>query len=338
MALAVSEAIPPNAIVISLHRPRLRSGTSLHPHLAVGRGARRLAILNGFGMTLGDGVIGLTALAAARAQGALGDRTPILVRKPLFGRRLINQLYAVARPLAETTWFPYRAALSRPFEDRIDIREFAFDAGFRGVAMIDFFLARLNVDPALISAGAKRNLWLAPALHPRRPHALPRRYVLVCPRAAMALRTMPARFHARLLEDVLTLQGLPVVTQGRPPQPDGRVIYCPAVASLSDLAGLISCAALIVSTDTAMVHLADAFSVPTLAFFVTHRPEWRARDYPFCRAIHLPAALPEALEFARDAADLAIAEAAWFAPGRDLSWLAPLLAGAIEAAAASRAA
>lgn len=338
MALAERVAIPPRAILISLHRPRLRYGTCGNRRLVVGRGARRLAILNGFGMTLGDGVIGLTALAAARAEGALGDRTPILVRKPLFGRRLINQLYAAAKPLADTTWFPYRAALPRPFEDRIDIREFAFDPGFRGVAMIDFFLARLNADPALISPRAKRNLWLARALHPSRPHALPRRYVLVCPRAAMALRTMPALFHAAVLRDLLVLQGLPVVTQGRPPRPDGRLIYCPAVASLTDLAGLISAAELIVSTDTAIVHLADAFSVPTLAFYVTHRPEWRARDYPFCRAIHLPASLPPALEFARDATDLAIAEAAWFAAGRDLAWLTPLLAGAIESARASRAA
>lgn len=289
-------------------------------------------------MTLGDGIIGLTALAAASAAGALENRRPILVRKPLFGRRLIHQLYAAAKPLADTTWFPYRARQPRPIEDRIDMREFAFNPAFRGVAMIDFFLARLGVDPAQIPAEAKRNLWLARMLRPRRPHFLPRCYVLVCPRAAMVLRSMPPLFYRKILRDLLALQDLPIVSQGRPPLAHRRLLYCPAVASLSELAGLVSLAHLIVSTDTSIVHLADAFSVPTLAFYVTHRPEWRARDYPFCQAIHLPAALPPALEFARDAADLAIAEAAWFAPGRDLSWLTAVLSATLERATESRAA
>ncbi|HUC16093.1 MAG TPA: glycosyltransferase family 9 protein [Acetobacteraceae bacterium] len=287
---------------------------------------RRLAILNGFGMTLGDSVIGLTALAAVLGAGRFAERRPLLVRKPLFGRRLIHELYATASPFADVTWFPYRAALAPPFEMRIDIREFAFDPAFRATSMIDYFLTRLGVDPAGIPAGAKRNTWLAATIRPRRPAGLPRKYVLVCPRAAMAMRTMPAPVHARLLASLLAVQTLPVVTQGRPAEPHPRILYCPAVPSLAELAGLVAGAALIVSTDTAMVHLADAWSVPTLAFFITHRPEWRARDYPLCTAIHLPAPLPQAIEFARDAADIAAAEGAWTARGPDLPWLEPALA------------
>ncbi len=289
---------------------------------------RRLAILNGFGMTLGDSVIGLTALVAALGTGRFAGRRPLLVRKPLFGRRLIHELYALASPFADVTWFPYRAALPFPLEMRIDIREFAFDPAFRATAMIDYFLARLGIDPAGIPAGEKRNTWLAAALRPRRPAGLPEKYVLVCPRAAMAMRTMPAPVHARLLASLLAMQTLPVVTQGRPAGPHPRIISCPAVSSLAALAGLVAGAVLIVSTDTAMVHLADAWGVPTLAFFVTHRPEWRVRDYPFCTAIHLPAPLPPALEFARDGADIRAAEGAWTARGSDLPWLEPALIAA----------
>jgi Glycosyltransferase family 9 (heptosyltransferase) len=289
---------------------------------------RRVAILNGFGMTLGDGVIGLTALVAALAAGTFANRRPLLVRKPLFGRRLVNALHSAAAPFADVTWFPYRAAAPPPFEVRVDIREFAFDPAFRGTSMVDYFLAGLGADPAAIPAGQKRNTWLAGALRPRRPAGLPGKYVLVCPRAATALRTMPAPVHARLLAALLALQRLPIVTQGRPLEPHPRIVYRPTVASLAELAGLVVGATLIVSTDTAMVHLADAWSVPTLGFFVTHRPEWRARDYPFCVAVHLPAALPPALEFARNTADIAAAEAAWSAGGPDLPWLEPALAAA----------
>ena len=40
-----------------------------------------IAILNGFGRTLGDGVIGLQALLAAQTLGAIGPR-PTLFRLP----------------------------------------------------------------------------------------------------------------------------------------------------------------------------------------------------------------------------------------------------------------
>ena len=75
------------------------------------------------------------------------------------------------------------------------------------------------------------------------------------------------------------------------------------------------------STDTAMVHLADAFDVPCLAFFPTHRPEWRVRDYPKCRPVALRSALPLGIEFARSPADEVLVRAAWFPHGDDLGWL-----------------
>lgn len=290
----------------------------------------RLTIINGFGMTLGDSVIGLSALSAALASGALGSRRPLLVRKPLFGRRLVNALYRLAAPFADVTWLPYRARARFPYEIRIGMREFAFDPAFHGVAMIDFFLRRLGIDPSAIAPSQKRNRWLARALVPRKPAGLPERYVLVCPRSAIPLRTMPKAVHAQILADLLALQPLPIVTQGRPRSLDTRLLYCPACRSLAELAGLLQGAAFIVSTDTGVIHLADAWSVPTLAFFVTHDPAWRVRDYPCCSAVRLPAALPPALEFPRNDGDLRLAAAAWRAPGQDLAWIAPLLQGILE--------
>jgi ADP-heptose:LPS heptosyltransferase len=35
-----------------------------------------------------------------------------------------------------------------------------------------------------------------------------------------------------------------------------------------------------ITIDTAMAHLANAFNKPCLAFFPTHDPLWRVRDYP----------------------------------------------------------
>ena len=107
-----------------------------------------------------------------------------------------------------------RSVRSRPrptFARTIDLRDFAFDPAFRGVAMIDFFLARLGLDPARVPAGLRRNAWLAPRL---RPAPAARGYVLVCPRTSMALRDMPAALHADLLHWLAAHAGAPGADAG----------------------------------------------------------------------------------------------------------------------------
>ena len=96
----------------------------------------------------------------------------------------------------------------------------------------------------------------------------------------------------------------------------------PPCPTIEQLCALVAGARCVISTDTAMVHLAEAFSVPCLAIFTTHRPELRVADYPHCVAWRLPiAGLPESIEFARDEADLVAARRAWFPDGPALSWL-----------------
>lgn len=278
-----------------------------------------VAILNGFGRTLGDGIIGLQALSVAIARGHIAP-APVLFRLPNLPP-ILRQLYAAAGDLASVKELPWddekpgpMPEAARRFRSVIDLRDFAFDQAFRGMAMIDYFLARLGLVPATVPAPEKRNSWLAARINPTPPREPG--YILVCPTAAMELRCMPPAVTHRIVEYLTKHQPLPVLSQAS----------LPLETSLPELCGLVAGATLIVSTDTAMVHLADAFSKPCLAFFPTHRPEWRVRDYPLCRAVHLPSRLPEAIEFARNEADIAEAKAAWFAPGEDPNWLEPILA------------
>jgi hypothetical protein len=284
------------------------------------------AILNGFGRSLGDSVIGLQALMLAVEAGAVA-RAPVLFRLPDLPA-VIEELYLAACDLATVRRLPWADEkpgsppdVAEGFRRIIDLRDFAFDPRFRGVAMIDYFLLRLGLDPRRVPSARKRNTWLASRILPR-PPALAPGYVLVCPAASMAIRSMPMPVHDAVVEWLTANVGRPVLTQAA----------LPREKTLSGLCGLVATAGLVISTDTAMVHLADAFSVPCLAFFTTHRPEWRARDYPLCRAIHLPVSgLPPALEFARGASDCGAARAAWFPDADDLAWLKIALS---EAAAA----
>jgi hypothetical protein len=277
-------------------------------------------ILNGFGRSLGDGVIGLQALNIAIEEGRF-DTKPALARLPGLPA-VLQQLYTLCGDIADVVSLDWKYEKRGPrppfcaqYEDVIDLRDFAFDRAFRGISMIDFFLGKLGIDPVRIPSDRKRNSWLAPRVASS-PNNTKKGYVLLCPTASMQIRCMPPPFHDAILTWLTENLDVPVYTQAvLPPEP-----------TLAGLCALVAAARCIVSTDTAMVHLADAFSVPCLAFFPTHRPEWRSRDYPFCRNVFLSAKLPPALEFARGSADVEIARAAWFPNGANLEWLKRILA------------
>jgi hypothetical protein len=301
--------------------------------------SERVAILNGFGITIGDSIIGLQALRVAQELGAIPGR-PLLFRGPSV-RPMVEAVYALAADFAETRPFPPGLVPERTlpppwqpdhFAKLVDIRDFAFDPGFRGVAMTDYFLSHLGVVPERIDGARKRNSWLGSRIRTVVPLELPHDYVLVCPRTSIGLRDMPELIHDAILDWLLANSDAAVVTQARGPSyMVGRVVSVPSLVSFAEMCGLVAGARLVVSTDTAMVHLADAFMIPCLAFFTTHDPQWRVRDYPLCTPVHLPpVGVPPALEFPRDAADVAAVRAAWFPDGPDLGWLHRALEGSLK--------
>jgi glycosyl transferase family 9 (putative heptosyltransferase) len=293
---------------------------------------QRVAILNGFGRTLGDGIIGLQALHLSMRLGVIAPR-PTLFRLP--GLAPMVQSVHAAADFANIRILPMsHATPERRFDgaddfDRvIDIRDFAFDPDFLRTSMIDFFLRRLGVEPQIIPSYLKRNAWLAPRIAPE-PSAWPDGYILVCPRSSTPLRDMPTEIHHSILRQVAAIG--PSVTQGNvPPELAGDVAHAPECATFEELCALVRNASWVIATDTGMVHLADAFEVPCLAFFPTHQPEWRVRDYPRCVPIALRSALPPGLEFARNPGDHAIARRAWFPDGTDLDWLRRVIAGCLS--------
>lgn len=282
-----------------------------------------VGILNGFGRTLGDGIIGLQALHVAIRVGAVPPM-PVLFRLPDLPA-MVEAIYSVA-DFTEIQTLPWDFATTDRRLDFgetvvrvIDIRDFAFDSGFQQTSMIDFFLRRLDVAPGAVPASWRRNTWLAPRVTPAPPD-LPLGYILVCPKASMRLRDMPEAIHVHILRQALAIG--PVVTQGPVPNTLARdVIHAAPCETLDALCGLIRHAKWMISTDTSMVHFADAFDVPCLAFFPTHRPEWRVRDYPRCLPIALRSRLPPGIEFARGPRDDLLAWSSWFPDGSDLGWL-----------------
>ncbi|MGU7769513.1 glycosyltransferase family 9 protein [Burkholderia sp. MR1-5-21] len=276
-------------------------------------------VINGMGVALGDSVIGLTALAALR------DAHPGLrftLYRPARAPRYVEALYALAADVvAPSRTLPWRIG-ALPADARcIDLGNHLYWPAFARLPMIDFFLDALGADPAALPASAKRNRWLARLPLPALPPAWRRPYVLFCPSASTAVRSVPPALRAGFVDALVRRYQLPVVGFGR--------LAHPAYVDISEYAhdttafiAWIQGASLLFASDTAAVHIADGLDVPTLACFTTIAPELRVRDYPHCVPVALD--VPEALRGlhrSESPDDLAAVEAAYRAVDWDaLAW------------------
>ncbi|MBN3821739.1 glycosyltransferase family 9 protein, partial [Paraburkholderia sp. Se-20369] len=177
---------------------------------------------------------------------------------------------------------------------------------------------------AAVPAPAKRNRWLARLALRALPHAGRRPYVLFGPSASTAVRSVPPALRVACVDRLARRYRLPVVGFG----PLAHPAYTDVGEFARDTANFIAWvrgASMLFSSDTAALHLADGFDVPTLACFTTIAPGLRVRDYPRCVPVALD--VPDALRgLHRSEApdDLAAVEAAYRTLDWDaLAWPAP---------------
>lgn len=265
------------------HRPfRLAYDGTLHVH-----------VVNGMGVALGDSVIGLTALAALR------DAYPGLrftLYRPACAPRYVEALYALAADrIASIRALPCPVeALPRctRLTPCVDLGNHLYWPAFARMPMIDFFLAALGAQPAAIPAETKRNRWLARLALPALPDAWRQPYVLFCPHASTAVLSVPPALRVALVDQLVQRYRMPVVGF----EPLAHPAYVDMSRDARDTAQFIAWikdASLLFSSDTAAMHIADGFDVPTLACFTTIAPALRVRDYPHCVSVALD--VPDAL-------------------------------------------
>ncbi|KVF71707.1 ADP-heptose--LPS heptosyltransferase [Burkholderia sp. FL-7-2-10-S1-D7] len=286
-------------------------------------------VINGMGVTLGDSVIGLTALAALRAMHP-GLRFTLF--RPARTPRYVDALYALAADVvAPSRALPCAADALPAHAPCIDLGNHLYWPAFARQPMIDFFLDALGADPAMVPAAAKRNRWLARLRLPALPAEWRRPYVLFCPTASTAVRSVPPALHATFVERLAQRYGLPVVGFG----PVAHPAYVDVSRDAADTARFIAWvegASMLFAPDTSALHLADGFDVPTLACFTTIGPALRVRDYPHCVpvALDVPDEL-HGLHRSERPSDLAAVEAAYRAIDWDaVPWPAPRDAAAIS--------
>jgi hypothetical protein len=266
--------------------------------------ARRVHLVNAFGVTLGDSIIGLSALSA------IAKRHPHLaftVYRPQHAPRYVQRLYELARGMFDLVELPMPLASLPADELRIDIGNQLFWPRFASLPMIDFFFWAMGVAPERIAADDKRNRWLADV---PLPSIASEPYALLCPDASTPVRSIPASARSRIVTRLADETGLPVAGFGALDHPRYRDIT-QRCADTGDFLAWIKHARYLVTADTAALHAAAGFDVPTTAFFSTIPAFMRARDYANCVAVELDVPHLRGMHASARTADLDALERAW---------------------------
>jgi ADP-heptose:LPS heptosyltransferase len=242
-------------------------------------------VINGMGVTLGDSIIGLTALAAIRQ---IYPHVRFVVYRPELAPAYVEQLYALAEGhVASTRSLPWPIADIPREEVRIDLGNQLFWPRFMSLPMIDFFLDALGVPPSSVPSANKANRWLQTLELPSLPEAWRNRpYVLFCPTASTPIRSIATPVRSALVSRLFEQFGFPVLGFGAVDHPQ-YVDVTAASPGTADFLKWVRHARYVLTADTAAVHIAAGFDVPATAFFTTVAPELRVRDYPFCRPVTL---------------------------------------------------
>lgn len=288
-------------------------------------GASRVHIINGMGVTLGDSIVGLTALAAIK------QRYPDISfaiyrpsRTPLF----VKALYHLAAPLFGTIQdLPVSLDTLPADEPKVDIGNHLFWPKFSTMPMIDFFLWALGLDPARIPSQEKSNGWLKRVALPElMPEWKARPYVLLAPAASTPVRSIPSQYLPEIVSRLWAEFRLPIVGFF-PIEHERYTNVSSSSGSTASYLAWVRGATLLVTSDTSAVHVGAGFDVPTAAFFTTIPSGLRARDYAKCAAIDLPIPALTGIHASARPEDLALVERA-YAGLEGVDWIGALRARA----------
>lgn len=246
----------------------------------------RVHIINGMGVTLGDSIIGLTALMAIKRRHPQIEWT---IYRPGLAPAHVSDLYKLATPIfGSMINLPFKLNLLPADELQIDLGNHLFWPNFSSMPMIDFFLWALGATPNDFDANQKSNSWLRQlSTPPLDAEYRCNEYSLLCPTASTPVRSMPAFFQKQAVSALWEKYRLPVLGFGSIDHSQYRDISDVCKDTPAFVTWIKNARALL-TTDTSAVHIAAGFGVPTLGIFTTISSALRVRDYRNCTAIDLP--------------------------------------------------
>lgn len=259
-----------------------------------GRHHFRLLLVNALGANLGDNLIGLTAFRHVLA--VLREQLPAVSVDVLLGWHPDDRLARLYRDIDGIDIIRTQgltlAELGR-YQALFDTSNLINLPRHGQLAMVDWYLWWMGLDPVRIPAAEKRNAVAIPDAERQfvatclPPAAGPR--FLLNPQASVPLRSMPAVTTRRLLETLLSAwPEAQIIMVGSAPFEHPRVVNLAGlITDVDRLAALVAAMDGLIGVDTYTTHLADAAATPAVTLYSTIPPE-RYPYYPLDEALVLP--------------------------------------------------
>lgn len=258
-----------------------------------------VAILNGMGTGIGDTLAGLTALAITRK--FLERKFKKVNMDALIGPQCFESVAPVyaQSPVVDTVRpLPITLADLWQYDAFFDTGSLMHREDADRLPYVDFFLKQFGIDYWKIEPARKRNnIYLNKEIVDELDSDIGilkndgRKLLLFHPTASGDLRSIPEKRIAETMEEIIANSDYRIITVVPIPFQHERVTSLTEKSkSFQHLCAIVSRMDAIVTVDTSIYHIADAFNVPALVLFTTIDPGLRVKYYPTVKGMLLAGA------------------------------------------------
>ncbi|SOD79950.1 ADP-heptose:LPS heptosyltransferase [Serratia sp. JKS296] len=270
----------PSGDIVPLGNPRIHN-SALKPITINYSNIRELTVINGLGVTLGDSIVGITALHAIKK---INPEIIINVVRPEHCPDYVNEIYYMAGPIIDKIqYMPYDISMTTESDVVIDMGNQVYWSDFDCCEMHDFFIKNLGIPPSSVSLDLKSNSWLRNSKY---ESFKKENYVLFCPNASTEIRSIPNKYHKKIVE-TLSQKFKSRVLGFHDVDHENYLNISNYSRNTACFAGIIKNASYLYTCDSSALHLGAGFRIPTTCIFTTIKPEYRSLYYKDCESIYV---------------------------------------------------
>jgi len=267
-------------------------------------GSVKIAVINGMGVGIGDSIVGLRALDIFYKQ-IQANYSNISIDMYQRIKPELRPIYQSSKSVNKSYDMPQTLAKLLGYDYFMSLEAFTITQEFNSMPMIDYFLAKLGLDPTTVADTEKRNMspgFLRPGKNVDKTidnlllthKSAGNKLLLVHPVASDAIRSVPDIYISQLIDFLIGSTDFILVSAVAYSYTHDRYLDISRYSkNLDDFINIISQMDAVITVDTSTYHIADCFNVPTVVLFNTVHPRYRISYYPNTRGIWLGEGMDE---------------------------------------------
>ncbi|AYN25680.1 hypothetical protein D8682_00940 (plasmid) [Buttiauxella sp. 3AFRM03] len=239
-----------------------------------------LVVINGMGVTLGDSIIGISILDVIKK---LNENIKISVIRPASAPKYVDEVYLLASDVIDEVFYMPFDVNDVTGDVIIDIGNQLYRPEFHTMEMHDFFYKYIGLDSTPKVISLLNNSWLK---NVPLDNVFLNRYVLFSPLSSTKIRSIPEQFYFDIVDALAKKTGKQVVGFVDVEHPKYRNVLNFS-KSTKDFVSIIKNAEYVYTCDSATLHIAAAFNIPTQCIFNTIKPELRVKYYNNIESVYI---------------------------------------------------